>query len=390
MTKRFAVLSDLHCHPSSKTPQYTYLFSDGLRSPANRHPIESLLELIDQENLAGTVDAVITPGDLANQIDRQGLTSGWSFIKEIATKLNVETIISTIGNHDIDSRGTHKALSEEPFHLPQHLGPDYPVKGSESQNEFWQKGYTIVTIEDVLCLIINTTFAYKNKEKSKRGGVSTEQIEGIEESLKSLKSNKFNIAVCHHHPILHEDLNLGADDVMENGSILVKVLEKHNFSILIHGHKHHPKIQYGPGGNNALPIFASGSLSAVLTDELAQFSQNTFHIVTLSDERKGKVETWKFRLSEGWTKASYETTGIPNIAGFGNREPIESLYLSIKDWFESGKEKVVHWEKVVQKFPQVEYLVPASFIDLGQKLATDGYEMVPPPPDVPTILGILQ
>jgi UDP-2,3-diacylglucosamine pyrophosphatase LpxH len=42
---------------------------------------------------------------------------------------------------------------------------------------------------------------------------------------------------------------LGSYDLMINGEQLVDILEKHNFCLLIHGHKHHPRIQSNCGNN---------------------------------------------------------------------------------------------------------------------------------------------
>src|SRR5688500_15526069 len=100
MTFRLAVVSDLHCHPTDKKPQQSFLLSDGLRSPPNEHPVESLKRAIAVDGL--TVDVMLAPGDFTDQINRQGLVSGWEFVKEIGTALHASLTVSTLGNHDVD------------------------------------------------------------------------------------------------------------------------------------------------------------------------------------------------------------------------------------------------------------------------------------------------
>lgn len=387
--KRFAILSDLHCHPSSEKIQRTYLFTDALRDPKDRHPVESLIQLVRSKKIKPGYDALITPGDLTNMIDRQGLTSGWAYIKEVASALKARSIISTVGNHDIDSKGKHSRLSKDPFHLAVNLGTEFPLSSATNTSEYWQHGVTLFTKGDVAYLVINSTFGYRCEKTCRRGGVTEAQLSRVAEITKSA-SKPYRIAICHHHPILHEDLHLGADDVMENGSLLIKILEENNFQVVIHGHKHHPKLQYGPGGNNSIPVFAAGSLSAVLTDELAQFSRNTFHEMHIFPCGKGIVETWKFRLSEGWTNANQETTGIPFRTGFGNREPIEEIATKIEQSFSDIGKELADWKEMCKRVPNLEYLVPSSFKALGLHLSQRGLTLSPEPPDWPTVIGRLQ
>ncbi|HEY6976416.1 MAG TPA: hypothetical protein VH396_09000, partial [Chitinophagaceae bacterium] len=68
-----AIVSDLHCHHSQqftkddKRQVHSYLHSDLLRLPANEHPVQSLLHLINEKTIKA--EYLLCPGDVTNQVD---------------------------------------------------------------------------------------------------------------------------------------------------------------------------------------------------------------------------------------------------------------------------------------------------------------------------------
>src|SRR5436190_1217368 len=91
MELSIAIVSDLHCHHSSQGPAKSLLLTDSDRSPSSQHPVESLIELIKTESLKASI--LLMPGDLTNEVDRQGMLLGWGFVHEIANPpLNFGTI----------------------------------------------------------------------------------------------------------------------------------------------------------------------------------------------------------------------------------------------------------------------------------------------------------
>src|SRR5262245_16592686 len=109
---KIAVVSDLHCthsgDPSKKDGKpraNTFLLSDLLKRPINKHPVESLKQVVIEEGL--TANILLCPGDITDQINQQGLVSGWQFLKEIKSSLSAEMMAITIGNHDVDSRNIY-------------------------------------------------------------------------------------------------------------------------------------------------------------------------------------------------------------------------------------------------------------------------------------------
>lgn len=102
MNLDIAILSDLHCHPQAQDNKDSYLFSDGLRSPSARHPIQSLIDLISKESIKA--DVLLVPGDLCSRANRSGLLAAWYMVQEVAQSLGTSDIVVSPGNHDVLSR----------------------------------------------------------------------------------------------------------------------------------------------------------------------------------------------------------------------------------------------------------------------------------------------
>lgn len=241
------IVSDLHCHHSSAGPAESLLLTDADRKPASQHPVEALLELITSESLRA--DIVIAPGDLTNKVDKQGIISGWGFVREISSALGAKLLAATPGNHDVTSR----VHTDDPFQLARRLSPSFPISNATPLNEFWANGFCTLDADHCRVLLINSVAHHNNDVSAKRGLITTNQIDQIKASLKQSAQKVFQIAVCHHHPVLHEDIGLGTSDVMENGSLLIDALSELGFHLVVHGHKHHPRLSYAVIG--ATPHF---------------------------------------------------------------------------------------------------------------------------------------
>jgi 3',5'-cyclic AMP phosphodiesterase CpdA len=288
---QIAVISDLHCHHSSAGPAETMLLTDADRFPSSQHPVESLLDLIKKEKLQAKV--LLMPGDIANKVDKQGIISGWGFVGEIAKALNVETLAPTLGNHDVNSRKPE----EDPFKIVKGLGPKFPTSDDMAHNHFWANGFCILEGDIYRILIVNSVMSHLNEDAAKRGFITTQQLASIEQALSATSPKQFQFAVCHHHPMAHEDIGLGTDDLMVNGSLLTQMLSEKGFHLLVHGHKHHPKLSYAPGA--VLPVLAAGSFSAGMKNGLASRTRNVFHSICIEfcDQTKatrGTILTWQF------------------------------------------------------------------------------------------------
>jgi 3',5'-cyclic AMP phosphodiesterase CpdA len=375
MDLRIAVVSDLHCHNKNKNrnTKESYLLTDEA-IPDNENPLLSFRQFIKDKKDDGdelTADILIIPGDITNKCDADGLVTGWKITKEIASLLKVKIIVSTLGNHDVYCK---KSVGLDPYELTKSLLADFPFPDANLNKEFWEDGFTFLEESNCRILVINSTFNHSSEKDAVQGTIPQVKINLIEKKLQRLESDKkkYNIAICHHHPIPHERHYLGTHDLIENGTELVELLGKYDYQIIIHGHKHDPLIRYGPGGTNSPVVFSAGSFSAFKT-LLLSGAYNTFHLVTIEHTVKrdcanhGKIDTWFFTPSKGWATHVINEY-IESKVGFGCRTPLKQLANDIHQWFLNGTIDNYEWKEFIKNFEMVEYLLPNDKIKLNRFL----------------------
>jgi len=271
------------------------------------------------------------------------------------------------------------------------LRPAFPSSDQRETDEFWANGFYILNTGPVRVLVLNSAASHTNETMAKRGRITNQQLEQIDTAL-GKGTSLFNIAVCHHHPILHEDIGLGTDDVMENGSLLTQLLSERAFDLIIHGHKHHPKLSRAPNGPRELPILAAGSLSAAMSRGLASRTRHLFHLVSLTKDKEGEISrgiirSWQFRHFKGWSPATWSAAEFPGTAGFGCYESVSSLASQVRNAFKKLNLPIAEWSAVIAAVPALKFVPPSSFEAIGTELQRDGYILAPAPPDEPRFIG---
>lgn len=385
MTLRIAVLSDLHCHHPSAGFAETLLLTDSPRRPAKQHPVSALELLIQSNELKA--DLVLMPGDLANKADSQGIISGWGFISSIAQLLHAPVVASTLGNHDV----IWKEPCDDSFKLARDLWPQFPTNNQDQYNSFWSEGFYFEEQEFYRVLVINSVKHHTNELSAKRGLITDLQLEAINRYLESAPHKDFQIGLCHHHPIQHEEMALGPTDLMENGSRLVELLSKHAFSILVHGHKHHPRLKTDTSWANPITVFASGSFSVGLKLGLGSRIRNVFHLIEMEANQnsvRGKIRTWQFQLERGWTVANASAADFPHLTGFGSLVSPAELASRIENTFRTEAKDVVNWSVISNAIPEIECIPPSVFRTVGELLTSRGIHLTPAAPDHPTYIGV--
>lgn len=387
MTLRIAIVSDLHCHHSNAGHSDTLLLSDLARRPEKQHPVSALDLLIKNENLEA--DVLLLPGDFTSRADQQGMNSAWDYATAIKHSLKARITASTIGNHDV----IWTTPADDAFNLARNLLPLFPTENTANHHSFWSEGFYFEEQSDYRILVLNTVKHYTNEVSAKRGLVSQGQLNSIERYLRSASPKPFQIGLCHHHPIQHEEIALGSTDLMENGTALVELLSRYSFNILVHGHKHHPRLRIDSSGGHSLAVFASGSFSACMSAGLGSRVRNAFHIVHLfPDEdnlplRRGTIVTWQFQQDMGWTKATQSAADFPHLTGFGATETPDYYARKIHDTFRAHGSDIVRWTLIAGTIPDLEWVPPMTFRSIGQILQHKGLQLVPEAPDRPIHIG---
>jgi hypothetical protein len=138
--------------------------------------------------------------------------------------------------------------------------------------------------------------------------------------------------------------------------------------LIIHGHKHHPKLSYAAGGQSAPIVFSAGSLCAQLYAELGTLARNQFYLIDLPHALYGRYgfvgtfQAWDWNTGLGWRRANPSGSGLPGYGGFGFRGNLQLIAAQTATEVSTG---AVDWNALRQKIPQLDFLLPS---DLGTLL----------------------
>lgn len=379
---KLAIVSDLHCKHSrsDETIASTLLYTDDIAGATSTNPYLALKELIKTNELRS--DILICPGDITDKSDKQGLASGWQYLEKIRERLDADDLLATVGNHDVDITNVEKL---GPLGVLKRFEDNYPVKINPIKVFYWDNDFCLYNEGDLLVFIFNSCYTHLNHQSSKLSSIDQIHLDSIAKELKKLnmKNFKFKIALCHHHPINHSNISNPDIDLIDKGELLVKLLEDFDFQVIIHGHKHDPRLSY----RNSMPIFCAGSFSSTQNVNDLRI-ENTFHIIELlANERKGIIESWVFIPQKGWiTKMD---THFPCLTGFGFRGNLETLAKECAAWLKSKGQDIVDFKGIKEVFPDINFLSPEDQITFNKKLLENDIEVTPNFPNIPKYFGFV-
>jgi predicted MPP superfamily phosphohydrolase len=368
-----AVASDLHAydeHDGDAAPSHLRI-TDPENQPG-KHPISGLLKLISEDSTI-RADLLLCPGDLGHKAKPAPLKYAWQALQTLKEALGAGKLIATAGNHDLDSR--YKYNSYDAKGALQSLAPSFPLLDETQNDRYWSRNFVAFTEEYYNFVVLNSS-AYHGTapDEFKHGRIAESTVSALRKHLETIPPRPINILLCHHHPQIHMELSLGEYDAMSNGQLLLDLLGSGDFGrwLVIHGHKHHPKITYASGSATSPVIFSAGSLSAALYLELAATVRNQFYLVSVSLTQPhgfaGTIRSWDWTPGIGWGTAG-KGSGLPAVCGFGHRGDPAALAAKIHDLLPSEK---VQWGRLKELAPEIDYVMPQDFLTLKAELAKLG------------------
>ncbi|CAG9170816.1 3',5'-cyclic adenosine monophosphate phosphodiesterase CpdA [Cupriavidus pinatubonensis] len=365
---KLAVLSDLHAAPRGSDPRGTEvrLYSDGDAFGTHDNPMSSLHDLIKRRGLSA--DFVVCPGDMTNRADGGALRYVWKELHALKEALGAKEVIATVGNHDVDSRG--KTLGNFPREALMRLVPRFPIDDHKLADHYWAHGYYVTCIGSTRFLVLNSCWLHESRDELEMGAVTEYSLEKLKRDLVELGPADINVAVCHHHPHVHSELGLG-NDIMLNGQALLDVLANSGMWLVIHGHKHHPKIEVAQGDFQAPVVLACGSFSGRIEGPNATVSRNYFHLVEAQlfgddNELCGAIESWQWVSGLGWEAYGNANSSFPSRAGFGYNGSVKTLARLVATSL--GTHQLMQWSEMLKLQPNLAYLTPKRFNAVLQAL----------------------
>lgn len=373
---RLAIISDPHAFygaSGDKSPSWIAMKDD--QSNPKGNPFAGVKELISDNKL--TADILVCGGDLGDKAVPEALQYAWDQINQISDLLGAE-VLAAAGNHDVDSRFSHNDHDAKGQLLS--LQPSFPTIRQENWMEYWAKNYTVLSTFGIRFTLVNSSafHGYQNEDSPPEylnGRIAERTLDSLKSELEGMGQHPVNILLCHHHPAKNDVVGLTDYSHMKNGDRLLNLLDDVDVGpwLVLHGHKHIPRIFYAPGGNSSPTIFSAGSFAAKQYPEIQEIARCEFYLMDLIvpdvmgyGSVRGKISVWQWSYGNGWIRGR-NGNGMGHQAAFGSRLDVDELARDIAGELKANNlGQRISWTEVIQIRPKIEYLTPQDskrFVD---------------------------
>lgn len=343
---KIAVISDPHVFSGASSdacPSFIAMKDDQANPLQN--PFAGIKQLISDGGLKS--DYLFCGGDLGDKATPDAQQYAWQNICQIAEALDAKETFGAAGNHDVDSRFSHNDYDAKGQMLA--LDPKFPTVREPNWLEYWAKNFSILDLEEARLLLLNSS-AFHGYQKSgeepeyTHGRVSDSTIDSISRELKGLRKRSVNILFCHHHPVKNDAVRNADYSHMGNGDRLINLLQSADVGpwLILHGHKHVPRLYYAPGDSSAPTVFSAGSFAAKPFRETTDPIKPEFYIISIqnlppnaSSTVRGCVDVWQWSFGIGWGRGK-QGIGLGSAAGFGARLDTSEFALEISAWLKAN------------------------------------------------------
>jgi metallophosphoesterase superfamily enzyme len=371
---KIAVASDLHAFvelaENQKRPP-SHLAVSGNDSQPGHQPIAGLISIIQELHL--DADLLLCPGDLGHKARPEAIKYAWEQLHRIKEGLGAKLLVASTGNHDVDSR--YEFNNPDPLQILKDLKPSYPLPEENLNDKYWARDFVLVQDHQYRLVVLNSSAHHgKREHEENHGSITATALQLLKLKLEQSDPKLINILLCHHHPQPHSELKLGQADMMDDGQLLLDLLGSGRYGrwLVIHGHKHHPKVTYAAGGCCSPVVFGAGSLCAELYLELQTGTRNQFHLITLNTAEMakhglvGRIESWIWAVGIGWEPAP-EGSGLPRECGFGFRGDLTLLAHLVNSKIPAPPAKL-EWRGLTLEVPELRFLLPQDYRVLKERL----------------------
>jgi 3',5'-cyclic AMP phosphodiesterase CpdA len=345
----------------------------------------------------GDIDMLCVTGDISNRAHAEEFKLADRAIERVANALSIPktSVYFVPGNHDI--YWPVMELNPHDFWAPYRYAPllqnglTFQRRISESQfGAIDCEPYFIAwKNEKSIVLGINSAAFDGPTAATHSGVIRQETIHAIDTFLKELPVDFSQTRVCllHHHPIQYSEKIPNSVDlsIAVNSENLINVLNKHSFDLILHGHKHQPRLKTHLI-NNCHPFVSlcAGSFSSILHPLHFDGSSNLFHIMNIdgrdqsSKGIQGTLQSWTY-TTEGIWKPSHENRGIPAVEAFGSLATPTQIKTDLKNTIPNLmiRSTVCKWTDLVSQHPHLDFVNSNVAFKLMSEVAHElGCEMV--------------
>ncbi|HEX5735704.1 MAG TPA: metallophosphoesterase [Blastocatellia bacterium] len=397
-----AIMSDLHIGRNARSKDLCP--TDDSKAIETGYK-EKFLNFLHREKIHA--DYLAITGDISDRAQPDEFQLASEFIKETGERLQLQPdqILFVPGNHDVDwselsipdTTGFRRTQRYAPLRNPawvfdqimrsgqKHL-LDPPHFSSWEFNDLIAVGYNSAWHDDPAIVVHH-------------GLIADDHLRELAQYLAGLDllPSRLRIFLVHHHPIQYSDPIPDEPDfsAMTNADKLLGLLQKYQFDLIVHGHKHTPNFRtYSTNSAFPLAILGSGSFSALLDTRWSGFVNNQFHLIKVGGRDPnnqsifGLLENWTYLCGRGWLPSELNN-GIRHKLPFGTyMQPNELKKLLrpvLKRRFK--KKDYVKLSDLISAAPHMKYLPPERMTEILDSLSIEiGFQRHGEPPDEVVLL----
>lgn len=193
---------------------------------------------------------------------------------------------------------------------------------------------------------------------------------------------RYRIFLTHHHVYGWMSPTPGYTDfsMMANAEGLMDVLWRHRVDLVVHGHRHCPRItQLAGPQNHPIGILCSGSFSGELPNEWSGLVLNQFSTVTFEGRAPntgnaiGRVRSWSYNMAQKWTPSRLDTSGIRHDNPFGSLASMRAVKNALKPLIKAElKKRHAFLSKLCASTDDLRFAFPEFLATAVRELRTDG------------------
>ena len=313
---RIAFISDIHFGKDSCTKDFTVPGETSREQTCSSAEFESGLVQLFRDN---AVSYLFIGGDLTSVGSPQEFYYCENKIIEIAKKAEIpqENIICAFGNHDIDwkivkivesidfKEESVKEIAIKKYQMVAAHGPAGILQHIQQPQEKGPLPFSGVFEREFICIVLNSSCYCSPFQHNKHGQLSLDQLSWFESILKKYEDDtRTKIVLLHHHPIQYPYPITGEDpSLLEEGSELVALAGKYGVNIILHGHRHHPRVKtvFENGWKHPISFICAGSVSVNASQRSFGSIPNMAHIIDLKDAPTSvALSNFEYSFNKGW------------------------------------------------------------------------------------------
>lgn len=363
---QIAFISDIHFGKNSCTSDFAVPGETQLDETSNS---PSLLDGLAEIIRSNSASYLFIAGDLTSSGTPQELYYCKLALLKLAKMCNIDknNILLALGNHDINwdiinLSEAYKPISDEVEEIIsdgyQKIAAYAPKALLNQIINIEKEGPApfsgIVESDYFITFILNSSCFCTGKQHNSHGRLDNTQLEWFDSNLSVYDSDKrIKIVLLHHHPFNYPYPVLGEDaSLLEEGSEFIEIAAKHGINLVLHGHRHHPRVKttIENGWKSPITFVCAGSVSVNCQGRNWGRIPNTAHIIDLTNGPQSfLIKTYQYSPSKGWVelKEYSEETPLDPCMKVGKVVDHVCIHDRIKELIDSDNSTIIlHYDSL--------------------------------------------